>query len=344
LASASRFGQGAGAVCANLRERAHVVDGMARAALFSMLPLLDPRIDVVFKALLQELPEAIADMIEAIVPLPGPIESLVVLDRELPHPLEKQVVLDILIEVTGLGRINVEMQRAHRTDNPSRFLLYWAREYVRGFRRGALYGDLLPVTSILWLDHVIDPEGPYHSIYRICEQTTHRVYCPNLEIHTLELPKFRKVQQTSDQRLRAPKDDRRGLRLERWSRLFTDPEAARAFLQKGDTVMEQVMAKLEYLSQDETLRVVAEKRQRDDEYYNWYTATRFGAGEAKGRREGKEEGLVLGKRDLVHALLLGKFGPLSKAQAAHLAKATVAQLDVMAVRILTAQSVLEVLG
>jgi hypothetical protein len=61
---------------------------------------------------------------------------------------------------------------------------------------------LQSVVSILWLDHLVDPEGPFHSIYRVREETTHRIYSPNLEIHTLELPKWLKAEKNQGSEVR----------------------------------------------------------------------------------------------------------------------------------------------
>jgi predicted transposase/invertase (TIGR01784 family) len=325
-----------------------------------MYPLLDPKIDVVFKALLQDMPDALADMIACVVDLPGPIASLTVLNRESPiaHLDDKQVALDILVEVTGFGRINVEMQRAPRSYNAERFLFYWAREYARSLKRGARYSELTPMISILWLDHIVDPAGPFHSVYRVREDTTHRIYCPHLEIHTLELPKWRKLNKNS----RAE----RSSRLDRWSRLFAEPVVPRAILETSDTLMKRIMVKLNAISQEETLRILAENRERDELFHEWAARTAIRAKERElqeaaetgkregietgkregietGKREGietgKREGIETGKREVVLCLLQQRFGPVSHELQQRIGVASAVELDEMIVRVLAAESV-----
>jgi predicted transposase/invertase (TIGR01784 family) len=345
-------------------------------------PLLDPKIDVVFKALLQDMPDALADMIECVVDLPGPIASLTVLNHEPPiaHVDDKQVALDILVEVTGFGRINVEMQRAPRAYNAARFLFYWAREYARSLKRGAAYTELTPMISILWLDHTMDPSGPFHSVYRVREDHTHRVYCPHLEIHTLELPKWRK--------LREIPRTKPFQRLDLWSCIFAEPAVARAISGTGDTLMERimvklnaisqdenvpkdperdelfhrVMVKLNAISQDENLRILAENRERDELFNEWATRTQvreateagkregleagkregLEAGKREGLEAGKREGLEAGKRDVVLRLLHQRFGTVSEEPLQRIASASAEELDHMIACVLTATSIYDV--
>ncbi len=51
------------------------------------MKLLDPKLDIVFKLLLQRELVLLRSMIETVVSLPAPIEDLVVLNPELPKDL-----------------------------------------------------------------------------------------------------------------------------------------------------------------------------------------------------------------------------------------------------------------
>jgi predicted transposase/invertase (TIGR01784 family) len=155
--------------------------------------LLDPKNDLVFKIFLQDEMDLLRSLIGAVLNLPGPIRSIRVLNPELlgAVPSAKRVVLDIRLEVAGLGYINVEMQRANVGAVRERFLYYWSKQYVSSLKRGENYSSLVPVISILWLDHILTPCSPYHSIYTLREQTTGELYSNHLELHTLELPKYK---------------------------------------------------------------------------------------------------------------------------------------------------------
>jgi len=60
---------------------------------------------------------------------------------------------------------------------------------------------------------------------------------------------------------------------------------------------------------------------------------------AEGREEGREEGAVLGQRDLLHRMVVGRFGVLPEPLAARLASATLEQIDRWANRLVTAATV-----
>jgi len=68
--------------------------------------------------------------------------------------------------------------------------------------------------------------------------------------------------------------------------------------------------------------------------------TQFEAGEKKGRREGRREEA----RSIVRRLLTQRFGTLSSVHVARLESASLDDLDAMALRVLTAESVDAVLG
>lgn len=59
--------------------------------------LLDPTLDIVFKLLLLRNTELLRDMIEAVLSLQTPIESVQVLNPEIPQnsPSDKEIALDL---------------------------------------------------------------------------------------------------------------------------------------------------------------------------------------------------------------------------------------------------------
>jgi predicted transposase/invertase (TIGR01784 family) len=259
---------------------------MRRAALQRMNeddrpPLLDPKNDLVFKFLFQDDMELLASLIDAVVDLPGPIRSIEVRNVGIPQglPSDKHVVLDVRLMVEGFGRINIEMQRINRPASRERFLYYWAKEYDRSLKRGQDYTQLVPVVSILWLDYVLSPHTPYHSVYQLCERTTGVLYSSHLQIHTLELPKYVRGKAVG---LRAG--------LDGWSRFFCGTDAERAFLSEGDTLLKKAMTKLRTLSYDDNLRELAWGLERDADYFAMYDAQQRSEARAEGLEEGRQEG------------------------------------------------------
>jgi predicted transposase/invertase (TIGR01784 family) len=302
-------------------------------------PLLDPKNDLVFKWFLQDELEFLASLIEAVLDLPGAIESIEVMNPDIPgfFPTDKRVLLDIRIKVAGLGRFNIEMQRAGRRATCERFLFYWAKEYVASLQRGQNYEDLVPVVSILWLDYILDPHTPYHSIFGLSELTTGTEFSSHLRIHTLELPKYRAGTER--------------VALERWSRFFCGPHTARALLAKEDKLFEKAMRKLRTLSDDDILREHARDRERDEQYFGMLLASERKQGRqegvAQGRQEGvaqgRQEGVDLGKRAFLVDLIVQRFDATPADAKRVVETATPARLDQLATRLLTATSVSDLL-
>jgi predicted transposase/invertase (TIGR01784 family) len=319
-------------------------------------PLLDPKNDLVFKWFLQDDLEFLASLIAAVLDLPGAIESIEVMNPELPgaFPTDKRVVLDVRIKVAGLGRFNIEMQRADRRATRERFLFYWAREYVASLQRGQVYADLVPVVSILWLDYILDPHTPYHSIFGLSEVTTGLPFSSHLRIHTLELPKYRAGTERTA--------------LARWSRFFRGPHRARALLAKEDKLFEKAMRKLRTLSDDDILREHAKDRERDEQYFGMLLASERNEGRqegvaqgrqegvaqgrqegvAQGRQEGvaqgRQEGVDQGKRAFLAELIVQRFGATPEHAQSVVESAKAPRLEQLATRLLTATSLRELLG
>jgi predicted transposase/invertase (TIGR01784 family) len=329
-------------------------------AMHNREPLLDPKNDLVFKWFLQDELEFLKSLIAAVLDLPGPIEEIEVLNPDLPgaFPADKRVVLDIRIKVAGLGRFNIEMQRANPRATCERFLFYWAKEYVASLQRGQDYAALVPVISILWLDYILDPHTPYHSIFRLSELTTGTLFSSHLCIHTLELPKYRAGTERPA--------------LARWSRFFRGPHKARALLAKEDKLFEKAMRKLRTLSDDDILREHARDRERDEQYFGMLLATERQEGVALGRQEGvalgrqegvalgrqegvalgrqegvalgRQEGVALGKQAFLLNLIAQRFGPLPEHVRQAIESASTARLEHIATHLLTASSINELLN
>lgn len=86
------------------------------------------------------------------------------------------------------------------------------------------------------------------------------------------------------------------------------------------------------------------KYEYQSEFARWYFAEGQVRGEAKGKAEGKAEGMAEGKVELVLKQLALRFGQLSDSAVERVRAATTENLDVFAERVLTAQTLAEVLG
>jgi hypothetical protein len=137
--------------------------------------------------------------------------------------------------------------------------------------------------------------------------------------------------------------------VERWARFLTardDGELER--LAAEDPIMTLAKDTLVQLSQDPELHWLARDREIGEWLYdNDLAVSRAdgeAAGEARGESRGESRGLVKGQANLLLKQLGLRFGPPSAATRAHVESATAEQLDTWAERVLTAQSIDEVLA
>jgi predicted transposase/invertase (TIGR01784 family) len=214
--------------------------------------LLDPKLDIVFKLLLQREQVLMRSMIETVVNLPAPIEELELLNPELPKDLavDKGIVLDVRVSLTNKAKFDIEMQSELPAGIRSRFLYYWAREYTSELHRGEDYNRLLPVISIIWLGSNLLESAKFHSIFHLSEDTTRELFCGDLEFHTLELKKLRHLSEVNQPQ------------LFRWSRfLLAESEEDLERLAQEDPIMQTAKNTLEAISADPNAQSLVRERE-----------------------------------------------------------------------------------
>ena len=115
-------------------------------------------------------------------------------ERELEPDLigNKLARLDILGKASDGSLVNIEVQIANQYDMDKRTLFYWARLYQEELQKGQSYKALSRTVTINVLDYRFLPgEVNYHSMYSLYEQETHHRLNRDVEIHFLELPKWK---------------------------------------------------------------------------------------------------------------------------------------------------------
>jgi predicted transposase/invertase (TIGR01784 family) len=135
----------------------------------------------------------------------------------------------------------------------------------------------------------------FHSVFPVLERHGHEPLTDHFELHFVELPKLtalRGVAEGSDE----PS-------LAAWCRFLSATEDNELeLLARQDPMLKEAKHALEKLSADPEARLLAEHREMSLLLHK--------AGEAKIRREGREEGRVEGKAALLLDLLALKFGQL----------------------------------
>ena len=247
-----------------------------------MKKTLSPKLDVVFQALFGEvgseritkgfLETILNKKIEKIDLSKNPI-----LRREFKD--DKLGGLDILAELDGKEKCNIEMQVIDSKNVIERILYYWSRLYSRQIKIGQDYSLLERTIIILITDFKIEglEELDYHSTWKIIEtKGRKRILTEKLEIDIIELPKIEGKEKESG-------------RLLDWLYFLENPKSRRVTEKMEESKeIKEAVEKLDNLSEDERMQRIADLREKAilDEKAIY----------AKGLDDGIKEGLEKGKQ------------------------------------------------
>ena len=123
-----------------------------------------------------------------------PFESIEVLNSfNLKENInDKESIADVKGKTKSGETILIEIQRIGNQSFIYRSLYYWAKNYSTNLKSKNIYSDLTPVISINILDfNLIKDIDKAHSCYFIKELETNHILTNHLEIHFLELKKFK---------------------------------------------------------------------------------------------------------------------------------------------------------
>ena len=137
-----------------------------------MLPLLDPKLDIVFKLLLLREERLLRSMIESVLLPPAPIASLKVINPALPRDFsdDKAAVLDVLVELDNGQSVDIEMQMRRTPALAERIVYYAARVYVGQLRSGQDHRSLRPSVSLVWSGETLFAGTPFHGKFALREE------------------------------------------------------------------------------------------------------------------------------------------------------------------------------
>ena len=251
---------------------------------------IDPKIDVIFRALFTNEIECLKDLVNSVIhfPIDKEITEIEVLDSHLlPNSIDdKLAIMDIKAKSRDGYQFNIEMQVRNYPSYSERALFYWSRFYTEQLKKEEPYTKLIPTISINILNFKLFKDtNLYHHEFGILEKTRHIALTNHFEMHFLELPKV-------------PKDHR--LKLESWLLFLKNPNASYIdALIKENPMIEKANSKLKELSEDESLRLISEARLKA----NWDYISGMDYAKNEGRAEGKSEGKAEGKAEVILALV-----------------------------------------
>ena len=242
-----------------------------------------PKMDIIFQAIFGEVgsENITKDFLEKI--LKRKIEKISldknpILRRELKD--DKLGVLDIITELDGKEKCNIEMQLIDKNNIIERMLYYWSKMYTKQIKAGDDYNKLEKTIVILIADFNIKglEEVEYHSTWKIIETNSAKklILTDKFELDIIELLKIKGRENEKDQLLD-------------WLIFLENPESERVTrkMEENENLKEAV-EKLDSLSEDEKMQRIADLREKAilDEKAIY----------AKGLDDGIKEGLEKGKQ------------------------------------------------
>ena len=222
--------------------------------------------------------EILKDLLEAILPdieiKTLTVQKDVTLERKLIE--NKLGILDITATLNDNTVVNIEMQVANQYNIIDRSLFYWSGLYHDGLMKGQDYIDNARTICICILDYNEFEEGPFHEIATITRQYKNLQLTDKLELHYIQLPKFREKCKVISSK------------LDEWL-TFISTNNLEELRMIDNKYVKQATEELEYLTGDEAERRIAFLREKAirDETSAINHATRLG--KAEGKNEEKKE-------------------------------------------------------
>ena len=214
----------------------------------------------------------------------------VIADANLERQLEsnKLGILDLKAKVDEETIVNIEIQIINRYNMIERTLFYWSGLYYNVLQKGADYKEIKKVIAINILDYNEFDEGPYHEIARLRREYLYKILTDKIEIHFIQIPKFKK--QRKDMKTK----------LDMWMDFISqiDEKEVKNAMSKNKEI-KKAQEEYEYLTGDEEERRIAflrEKAIRDENsIFDAGKDIGFKSVEKHGIKKGKKEGIEIGR-------------------------------------------------
>lgn len=250
--------------------------------------------DAVFKAVFAKHPQITIALINAFFEFQGTelIEDIEFIDREMnaDEYEGKESRLDILGRTISGTKVNIEMQVNALAAMGERSVYYWARNYA-DLKRGEEYDELNRTVAINILGFNLFNEKKYadmHSCFGIYDVKTGCQLTDKLEIHFLELPKYKN---------KSVKDMNR---MEKWAAYFSPstPDEELAEIAASEDAIQEAMEVEDMFTKDE----VAKRSYEKAEKFRRDQAAQLKYAEEEGRKEGEKIGEEKGIKAMIAAM------------------------------------------
>ena len=254
--------------------------------------ILSPKVDFVFKKIFgnEKHPNILISFLNAVIKPTDLIKSVQIknTDIEKEHIEDKYSRLDIKAITNNGEHINIEIQVKNEYNMIKRSLYYWSKMYEGQLTKGQDYDTLSRTICINILDFKYLKNDNFHNCYRLKEKNTNEELTDVMELHFIEIPKLRKLENSEDI----------SDMLEAWITFIESPTSE--LIDKLEMSLDEIKeAKEELLrlSGNDKERERYEKRFESLLEQNSLLANAERKGLQKGIQKGKKEGLKEGLKE-----------------------------------------------
>ena len=187
----------------------------------------------------------------------------------------KETIVDVKCITQNGSVVIIEIQLQGNSRFPERILYYWAANYSKLLKHGERYDELTPVISINLLNFNLDKTKNIHSCYMLYEMNNKKLLTDHLQIHIIELKKFKKNALSKD--------------LNYWLKIFTSKnlEVSMSEIVKEKPIMEEVQKKYNNFVKSRLMMMEYEKK----EAYLYGNQIMLDEERKLGKEEGIKEGI-----------------------------------------------------
>ena len=252
--------------------------------------ILSPKVDFVFKKIFgnEKHPKILISFLNAVIKPTDLIKSVQIknTDIEKEHIEDKYSRLDIKAVTNNGEHINIEIQVKNEYNMIKRSLYYWSKMYEGQLTKGQDYDTLSRTICINILDFKYLKNDNFHNCYRLKEKTTNEELTDVMELHFIEIPKLRKLENSEDI----------SDMLEAWITFIESPTSELIDkLEMSSDEIKEAKEELLRLSGNDKERERYEKRFESLLEQNSLLANAERKGLQKGIEKGKKEGLKEGE-------------------------------------------------
>ena len=247
--------------------------------------ILSPKVDFVFKKIFgnEKHPNILISFLNAVIKPTDLIKSVQIknTDIEKEHIEDKYSRLDIKAVTNKGEHINIEIQVKNEYNMIKRSLYYWSKMYEGQLKKGQDYDTLSRTICINILDFKYLKNDNFHNCYRLKEKNTNEELTDVMELHFIEIPKLRKLENSEDI----------SDMLEAWITFIESPTSELIDkLEMSSDEIKEAKEELVRLSGNDKERERYEKRFESLLEQNSLLANAERKGLEKGKKEGLKEG------------------------------------------------------